>query len=288
MLAMLTWATTYPITDRLLETWDPMSLAATRIIGAGILLACLTIVFSRKTLNWQEWPIMRAMLTGMVGLGAGTLLMNFGFQYSNPVNVAVIATTVPLVSLLMGMARGEERMTMRIGIALCCALIGGVMVSLSNLSTPAGFEGGELLMILAVISWTWFSRSSVKYLAVIPAYPRTALTLFSGGLVLLPIMALVHWLGIFELHFDWNSAEITWPVALILGVALSTSFWMLSADRIGVTVAAIHVNVVPFYVVLLMLLFGGSLLMTQIAGAVLVSCGVILAQLPPRSKNQVV
>ena len=55
-------------------------------------------------------------------------------------------------------------------------------------------------------------------------------------------------------------------------------FWVLSADRIGVTVAAIHINVVPFYVVILMLWFGGSLILTQIAGAILVAVGVILAQ----------
>ena len=56
-------------------------------------------------------------------------------------------------------------------------------------------------------------------------------------------------------------------------------FWVLSADRIGVTVAAIHINVVPFYVVILMLWFGGSLILTQIAGAILVAVGVILAQI---------
>ena len=224
----------------------------------------------------------------MVGLGAGTLLMNFGFQYSNPINVAVIATTVPLVSLIMGVFRGEEKMTLRIGIALFCALLGGVIVSVANLNTPAGFEGGEFLMILAVISWTWFSRTSVKHLAVIPPYPRSALTLFSGGLVLLPIMVLVHWLGLFELHSSWDRSEIIWPILLILGVAFSTSFWMLSADRIGVTVAAIHVNIVPFYVVLLMVLFGGDLSIIQIAGAVLVSFGVVLAQLTRTSKGHAV
>ena len=54
---------------------------------------------------------------------------------------------------------------------------------------------------------------------------------------------------------------------------------MMSADRIGVTIAAIHVNVVPFYVVVLMILFGGSLNLWQLGGAILVAAGVILAQL---------
>ena len=126
--------------------------------------------FRRATrLRWREWPIKQACLTGAIGLGFGTVLMNFGFLYSNPVNVAVIATTVPVVSVIMGMFQGEERLTLRIGIALCFALAGGVLVSISSLETEVGFQGGELLMVIAVVLYTWFSRVSAKQLRVIPA-----------------------------------------------------------------------------------------------------------------------
>ena len=54
------------------------------------------------------------------------------------------------------------------------------------------------------------------------------------------------------------------------------------------TVAAIHVNVVPFYVVLLMLWFGESLIIFQVVGAVLVAAGVVLAQLTVGSEKSVV
>ena len=63
---------------------------------------------------------------------------------------------------------------------------------------------------------------------------------------------------------------------------------MMSVDRIGVTVAAIHVNVVPFYVVVLMILFGGSLNLWQVGGAILVCIGVILAQLNLNLEKSVV
>jgi len=205
--------------------------------------------------------------------------MNFGFLYSNPVNVAVIATTIPVISVIMGMFRGEERLTLRIGIALCFALAGGVLVSISNLETEMGFQGGELLMVIAVVLFTWFSRVSVIKLQAIPALPRAALTLVAAGITLLPILLLIHWSGVFELSFSWHLSELSLPVLLIFGVGFSMGFWVLSADRIGVTVAAIHINVVPFYVVILMLWFGGSLILTQIAGAILVAVGVILAQI---------
>ena len=278
VLSMLIWSTTYPITDVLLVTWDPLSLGMTRVLGAGVLLGLIAIALGATRLRWRDWPIKQACLTGAVGLGLGTVLMNFGFLYSNPVNVAVIATTIPVISVIMGMFRGEERLTLRIGIALCFALAGGVLVSISNLETEVGFQGGELLMVIAVVLWTWFSRVSVMKLRVIPAFPRTALTLTAAGITLLPILLLIQWSGVVELSFSWSFSELGLPVFLILGVGFSMGFWMLSADRIGVTVAAIHINVVPFYVVILMLWFGGSLILTQIAGAILVAVGVILAQ----------
>jgi drug/metabolite transporter (DMT)-like permease len=275
---MLIWATTYPITDVLLVTWDPLSLGMTRVLGAGVLLGLIAIALGATRLPWRDWPIKQACLTGAVGLGLGTVLMNFGFLYSNPVNVAVIATTVPVISVIMGRFQGEERLTLRIGIALCFALAGGVLVSISSLETEVGFQGGELLMVIAVVLYTWFSRVSAKQLRVIPAVPRSALTLTAAGFTLLPILLFIQWSGVVELSFSWSLSEFGLPVCLILGVGFSMGFWMLSADRIGVTVAAIHINVVPFYVVILMLWFGGSLIFIQIAGAILVAVGVMLAQ----------
>ena len=65
---MLTWATTYPITDVLLVTWDPLSLGMTRVLGAGILLGLIVIALGATRLPWRDWPIKQAFLTGAVGL----------------------------------------------------------------------------------------------------------------------------------------------------------------------------------------------------------------------------
>ena len=140
-------------------------------------------------------------------------------------------------------------------------------------------------MMAAVVLWTWFSRVSVTKLQVIPAYPRTAITLTAAGIALLPIFVFTRWSSITGSDFSWGLSELGLPVYLILGVGFSMVFWMLSADRIGVTVAAIHINVVPFYVVVLMLFFGGSLILTQLAGAIMVAIGVIISQVAVSSEE---
>jgi len=284
VLSMLLWATSFPITDVLLNTWDPLSLAMIRLSGTGLVLA-LPAMIRMKRSAWQSWPLKEAFLTGALGIGIGTALMNFGIRYSNPINIAVIATTVPVVSIIMGALRGEERVTLKAAIAICLSLAGGVLVSVSSLQTQAGFEGGELLMITAVILWTWYSRISVTRLLVIPALPRVMLGMIAGGMALLPIIAIVHWGKLAELSFSSTSTDlllITW--LCVFGVGAAMVYWMMSAERIGVTVAAIHINVVPFYVLMLMLVFGGSLLLSQVAGAVLVAAGVVLAQVASSSK----
>ena len=278
-LGMFIWAMTYPITDILLRTWNPLSLAMTRVLCAGILLGFIAIFVRANRNEWRNWPIKDACLTGVIGLGLSTVLMNFAFQYSNAVNVAVISTMVPLVSAIMGMIRGEEQMTLRLGTALCLAIGGGVVVSVSNLDSELGFRGGELLMICAVVLWTWFSRVSVTKLRSIPPFPRMALALTVAGLALFPIVLIFHWTAMPMFELSWRISDVWLPVCLAFGVAFSTGFWMMSADRIGVTIAAIHVNVVPFYVVVLMILFGGFLNLWQLGGAILVAAGVILAQL---------
>ena len=84
---------------------------------------------------------------------------------------------------MLGVIKHEETLSPRIMIAIGLAICGGVLVSWSSTQTQAGFQGGELLVLGAVILWTWYSRVSVTRLLVIPAYPRTVLTLLGGASV---------------------------------------------------------------------------------------------------------
>ena len=58
--------------------------------------------------------------------------------------------------------------------------------------------------------------------------------------------------------------------------------WLVGWGMIGITVAAIHTNLAPFYVMLIALAFGGAVSGRQVLGAVLVALGALLAQLSTR------
>ena len=280
VLSMLLWSTSFPISEVLLMRWDALSLAAVRLGGGALMLALMGWGI-RKRYSWTNWPVRSALVIGAVGIGIGTFAMNLGLKYSNPVNVSVIVTTIPLFSVMLGVIKREETLSSRIMVAIGLAICGGVLVSWSSTQTQAGFQGGELLVLGAVILWTWYSRVSVTRLLVIPAYPRTVLTILGGALCLIPVALVLEGSGWVDLNAPWSVSDLPLIGGLCaFGVGLSMVCWMISAEKIGVTIAALHINALPFYVLLLGLMFGGTLLMSQVTGAVLVATGAVLAQIP--------
>jgi drug/metabolite transporter (DMT)-like permease len=82
-----------------------------------------------------------------------------------------------------------------------------------------------------------------------------------------------------------------WPVHLInetelgllavyavVGMALSQALWLAAVGKLGVALAAFHINIAPFYVMLIMLALGGGWDWRAVIGAAVVAFGVLIAQ----------
>lgn len=279
LLGMALWSTSFPVTHALLEGWHPLPLVAARLgISAVFLLVLMAVTgrpFRLNGVNWRDFALL-----GGLGLGLSTTLLVWGQDYSNPVTVAIIVTTMPLISASMGLFAGQERFTPMLVLAIACAIAGGILASWPPEGAKLGFRGGEILAVGAVIGFTWFSRGTVSRLAAVPDIAKTAFMMSAATIVTLAA-AVTAAAGGTDLRL-----ELTWPsIGLILWLGcvsngVSMVCWLIAARKLGVTVAAIHLNGVPFYVILLALAVGGTLFMSQIWGAVLVAAGALLAQLP--------
>jgi len=54
--------------------------------------------------------------------------------------------------------------------------------------------------------------------------------------------------------------------------------WIKGVGQIGIAVASFHLNATPFYVMLILLMFGNDWNWVQAAGAFILALGVIIAQ----------
>ena len=111
----------------------------------------------------------------------------------------------------------------------------------------------------------------------------SGLTFGAGALVAAAVVALSLPLGIVTPRMALDPphlAALLWMSMIAIG--LSVPLWFTCSRLLGITVAAIHTNLAPFYVMLIALAFGGAVSGRQVIGAILVALGALLAQLSTR------
>ena len=149
---------------------------------------------------------------------------------------------------------------------------------MENLSVGVGFTVG----LIGSGFYAWGSRQTVKKLPNLTPLSRTTVT--TGGMV---AFCLIFWIAV---QIFWQSSatlSITTSqdillllVYSILGLSISQVLWIKSVAQIGVGIASFHLNATPFYVMVIIFLFGGGWNWMQTVGVLIVLSGAILAQLP--------
>ncbi len=278
--SMVLWATTFPVTNIILETWHPVLATAARLwIGALFLLLWMAVAGRLGELKREAWG--NGFLVGGIGLTGSALFLVWGLAFADPVTVAIIAATVPLVAALMGVLARTERMTLPIMVGIVMAIAGGIATSFGGNVKGPTFHGGEFLVILANIFWIGYSRSCITRLKALSDLAKTTLTMTCSSivaLVLIPILIVLGWTPVeYELSLP-TVGLIVWMAVLANGIAVI--LWLWGARLLGVTIGSMHQNLVPFYVILLVLPLGGEIHAQQLLGAALVAAGACFAQIP--------
>ena len=237
--SMLCWATVFPVMELLLQSWDPFLLAAARLtVAAGFALLLVALFGRPAELGTAPWSAILPI--GGLGLGTGVVLLTMAQAHADLVIVAIIGTAVPLVSAVFGVFQSEERIGLRLASAILLTELGGVTAT-GVFSTRVSFQGGELLAMVSVVLWTWYSRASVDRLSMLSDLTKAAANMAAGAAVVLPLAVLAAMLGVVPARLDLGPAslgQLAWLGAV--AVCLSMPLWLRAARLIGVTVAAMH------------------------------------------------
>ena len=82
---------------------------------------------------------------------------------------------------------------------------------------------------------------------------------------------------------ELNRTSLYWGLLLIfvlVSQTISQTIWIFGSGKLGVLLASLHSNGLPFYVMLIyVIFFGGSWNWMQALGAFIVGVGVIVAQI---------
>ena len=258
LFSTVLWSSAFPATEYLLRGWDPLVLCVARLSGAALSILLLTLVMGQvRELARAPWR--DVWLLGALGVAAPVFLLIAGQSRSDAVTVAIVSTTLPLISALMSWFLDGRRPGALVAVGILLAIAGGSLATVADAGGPDGPRGGEILVLASMIAWIWYSRAALHRLAGFGDLALSGLTFAAGALIAAVVLGIALALGLAlpRLALDTpNVSALLWMSMVAIG--LSVPLWFTSARLLGITIAAIHTNLAPFYVMLIALAFGGA------------------------------
>jgi drug/metabolite transporter (DMT)-like permease len=281
LMMTFTWGAFFPILERLLVRWDVYSATLGRqILGTVVLFAFVTTARQPFPLP-SLIPWKRILLLGGIGVAIGSLLTSFGVLFSSGLSSAIVSTTNPVGAALTATALYREPLGRGMLLGTFLSVVGGVITVMGSQSLEhAQFRGGEILIILANVAWTWMSMAAQCWLRGFTQLQIAAFTVGAGALWLLLLLPVIAISNVVNLRVDF-SVEALGMVAFagILPIAVGNFFWHYGVSRVGIVVASMYNNLLPAAALAITVLLGGAFTWLQLAGSIVILAGVLTAQL---------
>lgn len=275
------WALMFHLGKYAVGYMTPESIGGWRFLLAGIVL--LPLVGLREGLDWAglRRNALPLLAMAVIGIGGFNIALFHGLRQTSPVNGALIMALCPALITCFGALLTGDRVGGRqlAGLALGIA---GVMVVVSHGSLQAllalSFQRGDLFVLLAATCWAIYSTIPRRFIAGLAPLQVTVGSIALGG-VLISAFADATQPDFFTRPPLGVIAAI---VAMsLLGSVLAYIWWNDGVKKVGAGKAALFMNLVPVFATLIGVGLGQPVLLSQLAGAVLVVGGVLYASSQP-------
>ena len=275
---MLIWAAGLPAAQLVIPLIPPVTLTALRTaLAAAFLLPIWILVEGPGPLLTANW--LRGILVGGICIGLGAVLLVIAQAKTDPVTVAVITAIMPVIGIALEVALEGRRLTLALIVGLALSLGGGFLAYGAGMGSM-GLGLGALAAFGSVLAFTWGSRATVTSFPTLTPLGRTTITV-TGAAVLMSVIAMIY-SAAGGPATQWQALGAPeWGALLLFGVgslAISQVLWIMAVGQLGIGLSSLHMNAVPFYVMLILFALGAGWNWPQAYGAVIVAIGVLIAQ----------
>lgn len=171
ILANVIFGLGVPVTKYLLEDWvTPMVYMALRCIGAALLFWLIAAFLPKEKVEKKDLIVI--MLGGLTGFVISQTLTAWALNYTSPVYYSLIATLVPIGTMLLAALFLKESITGVKLMGVCLGIAGAALLVLVKWQTEAGSNDllGIFFALLSLLTWVIYliitSKVSQKYTAV--------------------------------------------------------------------------------------------------------------------------
>lgn len=279
VLTNLFWGGNAVVGRYLAEAMPPITISALRVALSTLLF--VPFVYPQMKKDWPQAKkhVSYLLVLALCGVMGYNLLTYWALNYTTAVNATLINSTSPLVIGLLAFLVLRDHLSLRFFVSVLLSMVGIIWVafqgSLERLVTLQ-FNRGDLIMILAVLSWAIYSVILPKI-----ANKFTLFSLFGYCLVLASIISLplagveLQFKAIRSFGFDVGLSLLYLAVFPSLSAFL---FWNRATAMVGPAKGSLFINLTAVFAALFGYLFiGEKLTLAQLMGGLLVFLGVFIA-----------
>ncbi len=271
-------ALAFPISKYGLEIIEPFAFGFYRFIISSLVLLAINRFLNHsvrieKKDYWKIWGL------GILIIPLNQLAFLYGQSLTSSGHGAILFATTPVWIFLIAQFILREKLIVRRAIGIVIAVI-GVIVLMTGGAVELGTEYlyGDLLILLAVLTWAFYTVFGKELVRKYGALRITAYALSSGTLLYLPFGAY------FASQLDYAAVSLGgWMTVLYMAIGTSViayGLWYWALKYMDASRMAVFHNIQPVVATIVAFFWLGEPLGIEfIVGGVIVLGGVILAEL---------
>lgn len=279
ILVSFFWAGSFIVVEMATKQIDPIDLGFLRFCVATPLMVLL-VVFMRKPLVLPRKEIPWLIVLGLTGVTLLYLFQFLGIYYTNaPAASVLINTNVIFIAILSGLFLHEALTRKRIA-GIILSFIGVVVIMFSDIwkqqmTFDNFFVIGSILMLLSAFCWALYSFVGKRLLINYDNFVITMYAFVFGTLFYVPFVFSDIGPALQEISLDGWLAVLY----LALGCTLFGYLgWYHALKHIDASKAAVFLNLIPLFTILMSFFLGADLTWLFLLGAALIIYGVYLTQ----------
>ena len=175
-----------------------------------------------------------------------SVLYTFGVAHAHPATSAIVLMCGPIWATVLSRLMLGTGTPQGFALTLLLVVAGGVLVVLGaphKGPRKFGLEGGEPLLVIAQLCWSWYSIRAQQWLSDRGQIALSALTSTVAAVLLGAVCAAIAVSG----GIEWPTrvpSTVEWGMIAwigVLGVAVAVILWNVGVSLVGVPVAILYI-----------------------------------------------
>jgi drug/metabolite transporter (DMT)-like permease len=274
VLCNLFWAGNFVFGKFVVAEMTPVCITFARWLFASIILIGIAHFVEKPKWNivFKEWPSLIGL--AIFGMVAYNSVLYYALNFTSPTNASLVNSFNPGLIAVVSTIYLREKISRIQGLGILVSFLGVfVIMTKGNLLQifVTHYNKGDLLMIVAIITWTIYSIIGKK-LTTIPPITSTAISGLIAAIIMAPF-AIAQGLDFTKL----STIAVTGIAYITIFPSIcSFIFWNMGVREIGAGKAAVFLNLNPVFTAAISWALGQKITIVQVLGGLLVFLGVYI------------